>query len=196
MSSVACHAEREELNRLLVQIGRNDQKAFAELYKRTSSKLFGVCLRILRNPSDAQEVLQEAYVTVWRSAAGFDAGKAGAITWLVMLARNKAIDRLRERRRELPVDPFGLDGVVDAQPSPAAGAEAHQEYRRLEKCLNMLEPQQQHSLRDAFFSGATYLELAVRFKVPLGTMKSRMRRSLMQLRVNLDHMDASPEKCA
>jgi RNA polymerase sigma factor (sigma-70 family) len=184
--SVTSPAEREELNRLLMQTGRNDQKAFAELYKRTSSKLFGVCLRMLRDRGEAEEVLQETYTTVWRRAESFDAAKASAITWLVTLSRNKAIDRLRQHREELMDDPQKMDETVDEQPTPAADAESSQEYRRLEQCLNTLEPQQRSSVREAFFTGATYNELATRCKVPLGTMKSWIRRSLIQLRTCLD----------
>jgi len=183
---VTSPAERDELNRLLIQTGRNDQKAFAELYKRTSSKLFGVCLRMLRDRGEAEEVLQETYTTVWRRAASFDAAKASAITWLITLSRNKAIDRLRQHREELLDDPSRLDEAVDGQPTPAADAEASQEYRRLQHCLDELEPQQRDSVREAFFTGATYNELATRCKVPLGTMKSWIRRSLMQLRVCLE----------
>jgi RNA polymerase sigma factor (sigma-70 family) len=179
-------AERAELNQLLIQTGRNDQKAFAELYKRTSSKLFGVCLRMLRDRSEADEVLQETYTTVWRRAASFDDTKAGAITWLVALARNKSIDRLRQHREEQLEDPFMLDVMDGDQATPAAEAESSQEYRRLEKCLDDLEPQHRNSVREAFFTGATYNELAKRCKVPLGTMKSWIRRSLMQLRTCLD----------
>ncbi|WP_108471087.1 sigma-70 family RNA polymerase sigma factor [Rhodanobacter thiooxydans] len=184
--SVSSPAERDELNQLLLQTGRNDQKAFAELYRRTSSKLFGVCLRMLRDRGEAEEVLQETYTTVWRRAATFDVAKASAITWLVTLSRNKAIDRLRQHREELLDDPARLDETVDEQPTPAAGAETSQEYQRLQQCLDELEPQQQRSVREAFFTGATYNELATRCKVPLGTMKSWIRRSLMQLRTCLD----------
>ena len=184
--SVSSPAERDELNRLLQRAGRNDQKAFAELYKRTSSKLFGICLRMLRDRGEAEEVLQETYTTVWRRAGSFDATRASAITWLVTLSRNKAIDRLRQHREELLDDPSKLDETIDEQPTPAFGAETSQEYQRLQHCLDELEPQQQSSVREAFFTGATYNELATRCKVPLGTMKSWIRRSLMQLRTCLD----------
>src|SRR5580698_7513757 len=134
--SVTSPAERDELNRLLIQTGRNDQKAFAELYKRTSSKLFGVCLRMLRDRGEAEEVLQETYTTVWRRAEAFDAAKASAITWLTTLSRNKAIDRLRQRREEQLEDPAWLEETADHQPTPAAQAEASQEYRRLQHCMD------------------------------------------------------------
>jgi RNA polymerase sigma-70 factor (ECF subfamily) len=183
--SAGSPAEREELNGLLIRAGRGDQQAFAALYQRTSSKLFGVCLRMLRQRSEAEEVLQETYLTVWRRAAGFDAGKASAITWLVTLARNKAIDRLRQHREE-QLDPLQLEETVDSRPTPAAGAETSQEHQRLQRCLDALEPTQRSAVREAFFTGATYNELAVRSKVPLGTMKSWIRRSLLQLRTCLE----------
>jgi RNA polymerase sigma factor (sigma-70 family) len=184
--SVTAAAEVGDLNRLLQQTGRGDQKAFADLYQRTSSKLFGVCLRMLRHRAEAEEVLQETYTAVWQSAASFDPTRASAVTWMVTLTRNKTIDRLRQRRAELIDDPESIDDSVDERPTPAADAETSQEYRRLQRCLEELEPQRQSSVREAFFSGATYNELAARLKVPLGTMKSWIRRSLLQLRQCLD----------
>jgi RNA polymerase sigma factor (sigma-70 family) len=184
--TIAGPAEREELNRLLVQVGRSDQQAFAELYERTSAKLFGVCSRMLRDRSEAEEVLQETYTTVWRRAAGFDAAKASAITWLVTLSRNKAIDRLRQHREEIPDDPAAVGDIADQEPTPGVQAENSQEYRRLQQCLEELEPLHRNSVREAFFTGATHNELAAPCKVPLGTMKSWIRRSLMQLRTCLD----------
>jgi RNA polymerase sigma-70 factor (ECF subfamily) len=184
--SASSPAEREELNNLLIRAGRGDQQAFTALYQRTSSKLFGVCLRMLRERGEAEEVLQETYITVWRRAASFDAGKASAITWLVTLTRNKAIDRLRQHREQPLADPPLLEEIVDTQPMPAADTEASQERQRLQRCLDALEPPQRSAVREAFFTGATYNELAARCKVPLGTMKSWIRRSLLQLRTCLE----------
>jgi RNA polymerase sigma-70 factor (ECF subfamily) len=178
--------DHEYLARLLSQAGRGDEKAFAELYRLTSGKLFGVCLRMLRNRNEADEVLQEIYTTVWNRAASFDVAKAGALTWLVTLSRNKSIDRLRQHREESSREATDFEGIVDEQASPADGAEVSQEHRRLQDCLDQLEPQQRKSVREAFFSGATYNELAGRLNVPLGTMKSWIRRSLMQLRTCLE----------
>jgi RNA polymerase sigma factor (sigma-70 family) len=178
-------AQRDELNRLLLLTGRNDQKAFAELYVRTSSKLFGICMRMLRDRGDAEDVLQEIYTTVWRRASGFDASKGSAITWLTAISRNKAIDRLRQHQ-ELVDDSSEIQDAVDERPTPAVVAEAGEDYRRLQDCLEQLEPQKRDSVREAFFTGITYNQLAARCKVPLGTMKSWIRRSLLQLRTCLD----------
>jgi RNA polymerase sigma-70 factor (ECF subfamily) len=184
--SASSPAEREELNGLLIRAGRADRLAFALLYQRTCSKLFGVCLRMLRERSEAEEVLQEAYITIWHRAASFDAGKSSAITWLVTVTRNKAIDRLRQHREEQANDPLRLEEIVDVQPTPGAEAESSQERQRLQRCLDVLETPQRDAVREAFFTGATYNELATRCKVPLGTMKSWIRRSLLQLRACLE----------
>ena len=178
--------EREHLTRLLIQTGSGDQQAFAQLYQLTSPILFGLCLRMLRDRGEAEEVLQEIYTTAWRRADSFDSARAGALTWLVTLARNKAIDHLRQRHESPPGDPVDLEQLIDEQPTPAVDAQRSEEYRRLQRCLEILDPKQRHSVREAFFSGATYNELAVRFNVPLGTMKSWIRRSLLQLRTCLE----------
>ncbi|WP_430387291.1 sigma-70 family RNA polymerase sigma factor [Dyella sp. 20L07] len=178
--------ERDELTRLLTLVAGGDQRAFAELYQRTSAKLFSICLRMLIDRSEAEEVLQEIYTTAWRRAESFDATRASAITWLIAMARNKAIDRLRQRHESMPAQPLDLESLVDEQAGPATRMETSQQHHRLQHCLETLEPKQRHSVREAFFSGSTYSELAARCNVPLGTMKSWIRRSLLQLRACLD----------
>lgn len=185
-------ADTDTLDALLRRAGRGDRPAFAELYRRTSSTLFAVCLRMLRDRGEAEDTLQETYIVVWRSAASFDDSKGRAITWLITVARNRSIDRLR-RRRDVLVDDEGLIAeVADESPTPAASAESSDAHRRLNECLDALEPQQRSAVRAAFFTGATYNELAARGKVPLGTMKSWIRRSLLQLRGCVDRSGASP----
>ncbi|EEA01153.1 RNA polymerase, sigma-24 subunit, ECF subfamily [Burkholderia sp. H160] len=175
----------DELNQLLLDVGTGDQTAFATLYRHTAAKLFGVCLKMLRDRSEAEEVLQDVYVTVWRRAVTFDPTLASAVTWLVAIARNRAIDRLR-RHREEPLDESTEEEIVDDRPSPATIAEQSEDRRRLEHCLEALPARQGSLVREAFFSGATYAELAERLSVPLGTMKSWIRRSLLQLKVCLE----------
>jgi RNA polymerase sigma factor (sigma-70 family) len=177
---------RDALADLLTRTGGRDQRAFAELYQRTGGRLYGMCLRMLQDRGEAEEVLQEVFTTVWRRADGFDPARGGAMTWLVTLTRNKAIDRLRQRREARLGDPIDLDRLVDERPGPAADAEASQDYDRLVKCLEALEPRQRRSVREAFFSGATYKELAARCEVPLATLKSWIRRGLIQLRTCLE----------
>jgi RNA polymerase sigma factor (sigma-70 family) len=178
--------DRDTLASLLTRTGGRDQRAFAELYRHTGGRLYGVCLRMLRDRGEADEVLQEVFTTVWRRADSFDPARASGMTWLITLTRNKAIDRLRRRREALLDDPIDLDQMVDERPGPSQDAEASQDYVRLRTCLEALEPNQRHSVREAFFTGATYKELAARCRVPLPTLKSWIRRGLIQLRECLD----------
>ena len=183
--SVTSADEHDELNRLLLQTAQNDRQAFTRLYERTSSRLFGICMRMLADRREAEEVLQEAFVSVWQRSGSFAPAKASALTWLVTLTRNKAIDRLRQRGEVRLDGAAAMENLVDQADGPSTQAEQNQQYKRLRECLDELEPQQRQSVREAFFSGATYNELAERTKVPLGTMKSWIRRSLLQLRACL-----------
>lgn len=178
--------DRDALANLLEQTGQRDQGAFADLYKRTSAKLYGVCLRMLRERSEAEDALQNVYMAVWRRADRFDPARAGAMTWLIALARNQCIDRLR-KHREAPLTDAVADAVVDPQPGPPAHTEASERRRRLDECLDTLAGQQRAAVRAAFFTGATYNELAECHAVPLATMKSWIRRSLVRLRGCLEH---------
>lgn len=177
--------QRDVLNDLLRRTGAGDEKAFAALYQASSPRLFGLCLRLTGDRDEAEEVLQEAFVTVWRRASTFDATLASAFTWLGTVVRNKAIDRLRQRPDRQQQHDLAWESIVDDAPDPASQAETGEAYGRLRACLDQLEAQQKRSIREAFFSGATYNELADRAKVPLGTMKSWIRRGLLQLRACL-----------
>ena len=179
------YGDTAELGGLLRSVAGGDQRAFAELYRRTSSKLFGICLRMLHQRGEAEDVLQEVYTSVWRRAKTFDPARAAAMTWLITLARNRAIDRLRQHR-ESHLDDAAASELVDDRPTPLAETESSQERMRLERCMDTLEPQQKSAVRAAFFSGATYNELATRGDMPLATMKSWIRRSLIRLRSCLE----------
>ena len=174
---------RKQLVAALARVASGDRTALRLLYRDTSAKLFGVCLRILRDNGEAEDVLQEVYITVWRHAAAFDPDRASPITWLVAIARNRSIDRLRAGAKARRMQPIGdaLD-VSDAAPSALAQVESGEERKRLLDCLGELEPRHAAAIRGAFLDGATYEELAQRVDVPLGTMKSWIRRSLMRLR--------------
>lgn len=171
----------------ILSLAAGDESTLAGIYRLTSAKLFGICLRILRDRAEAEEVLQEVYVTVWRKAASFDPARASPITWLVTIARNKSIDRLRARggiRRADPIE--SAETVRDPGPEPLARLEAADEQHRIQECLEELEPRQALAIRSAFLDGATYGELAERMNVPLGTMKSWIRRGLLKLRACLE----------
>lgn len=173
---------RERLAAALHQVASGDRAALAEVYAATSAKLFGVCLRILPDRGEAEEALQEAYLTVWRNAGRFDAARASPITWLVALTRNRAIDQLRSRR-PFRLEPLELGNEVR---DPADGAdlliERGQEGAQLGVCLAELEGPDAVLIRSAFFEGSNYPELAARASLPLGTVKSRIRRALLKLR--------------
>jgi RNA polymerase sigma-70 factor, ECF subfamily len=175
------------LEALLAQVAMGDRAAFDALYRGTASRLFGICLRVLTQRSEAEDALQDVYTAVWRKAAQFDATRATAAAWLAMIARNKAIDRLRS----LPVQQARASlelaaEVEDPRASPVQQAQTSTDRAQLEHCLERLEPRRRSLIRAAFFDGLTYEELAVRIEAPLGSIKSWIRRGLVQLRECLD----------
>jgi RNA polymerase sigma factor (sigma-70 family) len=174
---------REILSERLQAVGRGDQAALADVYRLTSAKLFGVCLRICTERSEAEEVLQETYVTIWRRAGTYVPGRASAISWLVAVARNKALDRLRSgkvRRAAAPVEE--ADALPDPGPSALQEVERAEDSAALMRCIEELDANQRDAIRRAFLDGRTYEELARDGEVPLGTMKSWIRRGLQKLR--------------
>lgn len=172
---------------LLAQVALSNRTAFETLYRDTSSRLFGICLRILNERAEAEEVLQEVYTSVWRKAGQFDVTRASAMVWLSMMARNKAIDRLRAMPARNARSALELaDQIADPGASPAQQTETVTDRARLEDCLKQLEPKRHSLIRAAFFDGSTYEELAARIEAPLGSVKSWIRRGLMQLRTCLE----------
>ena len=172
---------------LLGQVALGSRAAFEALYRDTSSRLFGICLRVLNQRAEAEEVLQEVYTSVWRKAGQFDATRASAMSWLSMMARNKSIDRLRALPARSTRTPLEMaDEIEDPGASPAQQVETLTDRARLENCLRQLEPKRHSLIRAAFFDGSTYEELAARIEAPLGSVKSWIRRGLMQLRTCLE----------
>jgi RNA polymerase sigma factor (sigma-70 family) len=180
-------SNRSLITAALGRIPAGDRAALQTVYRLTSAKLFGVCLRILGERAEAEDVLQEVYVTVWRKAADFDASRASPMTWLIALARNRSIDRLRASRQTRNMDPIDTAAEI---PDAAGGAdtviENAQEHARLHGCLEGLASHERTALRGAFFDGNTYEDLATRMKVPLGTMKSWIRRAMIKLKACLE----------
>ena len=205
----AAWSERShELAQLLARSGLGDRRAFAELYDKTSGYLFGVVLRIQRDRALAEELLQEIYVALWRSAAGFDAARSQPLTWLTHIARNRAIDSLRRAEaqpRVVSLAAVGSDGndgndgdaddaerrALEALPDEAAGPfellKRASEARQLGRCMEHLSAAQRQSVALAFFDGLSHAEVAERLRQPLGTVKSWVRRALMALKTCLDH---------
>ncbi len=178
--------DRAALAGAMARVARGEEAALKDVYDRTSAKLFGVCLRILGDEGEAEDVLQEVYLTVWRKASGFDPSRASPVTWLAALARNRAIDRLRGRGARRQDADVGELALPDPTPSAETALQTGQELRRLHGCLDELEPAHASAVRTAFFGGLTYDALAQQLSLPLGTVKGWIRRSLIKLRTCLE----------
>ena len=180
-------ANRTLIVTALGRIPDGDRAALQTIYRLTSAKLFGVALRILGERSEAEDVLQEVYVTVWRKAADFDPGRSSPMTWLIAIARNRAIDRLRATKQSRRMEPIeAADEVADNAARADGTLQNAQDHARLHDCLDGLAVHERNTLRGAFFDGNTYEELAARMSVPLGTMKSWIRRAMIKLRTCLE----------
>jgi RNA polymerase sigma factor (sigma-70 family) len=168
------------LQELLRKSGRGDAEAFALLYKKTAAKLYGVVLRIAGRGEIAEDALQECFVTVWRRAADYDPSRGAAMTWLVAIARNATLDRLRR----MGTRPEGHAAPADSLSRLAApdSTEHGAQMRALRKCLDELEETPRRAVLLAYLYGLTREELAVHLAVPVGTVKSWIRRSLGRLR--------------
>lgn len=174
-------AQTTDVN-LLHAIAQRDEAALASLYDRYRRILFGLLIRILGSREEAEEILQEVFIQVWRRAADFDEQRGKPFTWLVTLARSRAIDRLRQlsARERL--------ATATAQEAPAEASDAAQDAYRSEQkeivaeALSQLPEDQRQALLLAYFEGLTQTEIAGRLGAPLGTIKTRMRSGLIKLR--------------
>lgn len=175
-------AAPEILADLMPRIAAGDRAALRQLYDATSAKLFGVCLRILSDRDESEDVLQEVYLTIWRRADRFEPGRAGVMTWISTIARNRAIDRLRARGpmayaepvEDLEIDDGSIPADALLMTAEASGA--------LTRCMSELDERTEKVIRTAFFEGVTYEALAQRLETPLGTVKSWIRRGLLKLK--------------
>jgi RNA polymerase sigma-70 factor, ECF subfamily len=171
----------------LARMAAGDRAALQTVYRLTSAKLFGVVLRILGERGEAEDVLQEVYLTVWRKAVDFDAARGSPMTWLIAIARNRAIDRLRSTRQSRHMEPIDTAAEIpDGAPPADRALENAQANARLHGCLGGLASHERAALRGAYFDGNTYEELAARMNVPLGTMKSWIRRAMIKLKACLE----------
>lgn len=172
---------REDIEAMIARIAREDRDAFLALYDATSAKLFGVCLRVLNSKPDAEDVLQEVFVKVWRNAGRYSANGLSPMTWLITIARNTAIDRLRASKGTHDGSD-AMESVQDKAPGPEAQAIAASEAREIARCLGELDGDRAAAVRGAYLEGRSYQELAESFAVPLNTMRTWLRRSLIKLR--------------
>lgn len=170
-----------DITELLSRVALKDRAAFKTLYERTSAKLFGVSLRILKDRAEAEEALQEIYIKIWQRADRYASGQYSPISWLVAIARNHTLDMLRARR------PIGddIDAALDTatpEPNPEAATINAGERGRIENCLDELEADRAGAVRGAYLDGYSYQELATTYDVPVNTMRTWLRRSLLKLR--------------
>ena len=171
-----------ELVWLMAGVARGDQAAFERLYVATRAKLFGVVLRILRRNDLAEEVIQETYLKIWNNAGSFDAKLATPITWMVAIARNRALDVVR-RKSEVSIEdePEAME-TAGEEPNPLARQEMTDELKRLLGCLGQLDEERRRLVLLAYYGGWSREQLAAKFEAPANTIKTWLRRSLLEIR--------------
>lgn len=178
----AAAATPDVLVSLMARIAAGEREALRHLYDATSAKLFGVCLRILSDREECEDVLQDVYVTIWRRADRYDGSRASVMTWVSTIARNRAIDRLRARGPMAYAEPVEDLEIADGAESAESLLSAADDRNRLHGCLSELDERTEKVIRTAFFEGVTYEALAQRMDAPLGTVKSWIRRGLAKLK--------------
>ena len=171
--------EQDKLLGLLSATGAGDKHAFSELYKSTSGQLFAVSLKMLGRRELAEEALQEAYVKIWHNATEYQHGKGSVLTWMISIVRYRALDMLRYHkvRKEEPL----ADGQEAIFEAPATDDGPDVVKTKLDDCMGELEPQQKQAIHLAYYNGLTHHEVVGHLDLPLGTIKSWIRRGLQQL---------------
>ena len=175
-------AEISDIETYIERCALGDRDAFSSLYSATSAKLFGVCLRVLGNKAEAEDALQDVFVKIWRNADRYQVNGLSPMTWLITIARNLSIDRIRARKR---VQGAGLEEAAELPSGdigPEALAIAASERTLIVACMNELEADKADAVRRAYLEGDTYKDLAERYDVPLNTIRTWLRRSLIKLK--------------
>lgn len=188
-TSSARARESDSLAQLVARAASGDREAFADLYDGTSCRVFGLVLRIVRDRAQAEEVTQEVYLQVWRTAARYDARKGSAISWLLMLAHRRSVDRVRSSEVVRRSDARYYLWAYQPEPDSDSTAEAFElsaESARLGPALGKLSPIQREAIELAYFGGWTYREVAGITGVAAGTAKGRIRDGLIRLRATLE----------
>lgn len=165
---------------LIARVADRDRGAFADLYDRYAPRAFGLILKIVRNRTDAEDVLQDAFLQVWNQVGRYDPARASPEVWVLLLARSRAVDRIR-RRTDAPTEAVGAD-VPAAPEDPGLELQRAEDTGRLQTALDSLPPEQRELIRLSFFHGLTHQEIACRQSLPLGTVKTRIRLGLLRLR--------------
>lgn len=175
----------DDIEKLIDRVSLKDRRAFASLYEATSAKLFGICLRILGDRGEAEEALQEVYIKIWQRADRFSAGRASPIAWLSAITRNHAIDIVRARRPSAKPIETVHDLPAEGH-DPETFAVLSAEGRRITACMEELEADRAAAVAKAYVEGLSYDELAQHYAVPLNTMRTWLRRSLIKLKECLE----------
>ena len=171
------------LEDLLAGAARGEEHAFAELYDQTSPRVYGMVLRVVRDPAQAAEVTQDIYLEVWRQSARFDASKGGVLPWLLMIAHRRAVDRVRSAQSSMVRDDrYALLHEQRPYDSVSEQVQTNLEAQRVRRVLDGLTPAQREALTLAYFGGYTHAEVAQLLKLPLGTVKTRIRDGLIRMR--------------
>jgi RNA polymerase sigma-70 factor, ECF subfamily len=176
--------QEDPLAHLLAGCSRGDRQAFEELYRQSSAKLYGVCLAMLRREDLAEDVLQDAFVKIWRRSASYDPNKGNAMTWMTSIARNRALDLLRSAHVQVSqvMDEYRDEDFASDKHNPAFATEFDASTRAVIECLGRLKEQQRHCIMMAYYYGHTHDELSALLQTPLGTVKAWIRRGLEKLR--------------
>jgi RNA polymerase sigma-70 factor (ECF subfamily) len=183
MSGTPGAATSPDLGELLKLSGRGDEAAFAQLYDATAARAFGLAVRVVRDPAQAEEVSQEAFLEIWRTASRFDPAKGSAVSWILTLVHRKSVDRVRSAEASTRRDTTYHRGsqTVDHD-STAEAAQASMEARRVRQAMRSLTEVQRQALELAYFKGYTHTEVATMLDLPVGTAKTRIRDGLIRLR--------------
>ncbi|KAB2347233.1 ECF RNA polymerase sigma factor SigK [Actinomadura rudentiformis] len=172
-----------DLDALLLSVARNDAAAFEELYDEVAGVVYGLIRRVVRDPAQSEEVAQEVLVEVWRAAPRFDPARGGAMAWITTIAHRRAVDRVRSAQAAAEREERAAQGAIEIPHDEVAEQVVDRlERERVRRCLEGLTGIQRESVTLAYYGGHTYREVAELLKVPLGTVKTRMRDGLMRLR--------------
>lgn len=174
-----------DISILIGRIALGNREAFTDLYSATSPKLFGVCLRILNNRAEAEDALQEVYIKIWRDASKFAPSDFSPMSWLIAIARNHAIDRIRASK-PVAVDVDEMADLSDEAANPEKEAILSSDRRGIERCLDELPEARAVAIRGAYLEGYSYQELAEQQKIPLNTVRTWLRRGLLKLKECLE----------
>ncbi len=177
----------QEIEELLHKVAGGDRAAFNALYDASSRKLFGICMRICGNSEAAEDVTQESFVKIWQRADQFSAELGSPLAWMGTIARNAAIDWYRKQRKGETASDQALEHAADPAALADEVMDTAQQNERIIHCIQKLGMDQKSLILGAFFSGSTYQQLALRIGAPLNTVKSRVRRGLINLRKCLEN---------